>query len=132
MIVFVAGSGLREVCGDQSLLGLTFLRETRTAPIYRLYAIDGRFAALVEIGTGGNSVAGELCELADERAAMALAMEPAGLTQQLVTLENGEVALGPVATHATLAAGAVDISSYGGFAAYFRDRRAAPDLIART
>lgn len=120
MIVFVAGSGLRDVCGDQAALGLTFIRAARTAPRYRLYSIDDRFAALVEVDDGGVSVSGELCDLADDRAAVLLRDEPAGVEQRQVVLEGGETALGPVATTDMLPHGARDISSHRGFAAYLR------------
>jgi hypothetical protein len=124
MIVFVAGSGLREVCGDQEALGLTFIREVRSAPLYRLYSIDDRYAALVEVGQGGVSVEGELCELAEDRAAALLAEEPAGVGQGEIALDGGGSAPGPVATPETLPPGARDISIHGGFAAYLRSRGA--------
>lgn len=125
MILFVVGSALREVCGDQAALGITFIREARTAPIYRLYQIDGRFAALVEIGEGGISVPGEVCSIVDADADELLKGEPAGVTSMPVMLSDGTTAFGPISTLETLPQGATDISSYGGFAAFFaRDRMA--------
>lgn len=121
MIVFVAGSGLREVAGDQAALGLTFIREERTAPIYRLYLVNGRFAALVEVAANGISVAGELCDLSDERAAALLATEPHGVRQAPIKLISGETAPGPVSTPEMLPPGSRDISAYGGFANYWRE-----------
>ena len=123
MIVFVAGSGLRAVAGDQAALGLTFIREERTAPIYRLYVVADRFAALVEVETNGISVPGELCDLADERAAALLANEPPGVAQGPVKLLSGGTAPGPVSTIETLPPGSRDISSYGGFASYRRETK---------
>jgi len=120
MIVFVAGSGLREVAGDQASLGLTFIREERTAPFYRLYVVAGRFAALVEVDANGISVPGELCDLAEDRAAALLASEPPGVKQGPVKLISGGTQPGPIATIATLPPGSRDISAYGGFASYWR------------
>lgn len=125
MIVFVAGSGLREVVGDQVAIGLTFIREARTLPVYRLYVVESRFAALVEVETGGISVAGELCDLSDERAAALLATEPPGVKQAPVKLLDGGTVPGPVSTVATLPADSRDISTYGGFAPYWRSLRSA-------
>jgi hypothetical protein len=120
MIIFVTGSGLREVAGDQDALGLTFIREERTAPIYRLYVVAGRFAALVEVEADGISVPGELCDLDDGRAGALLANEPPGVKQGPVKLISGGSAPGPIATIETLPTGSRDISSYGGFARYWR------------
>lgn len=122
MLLFVVGSALRDVCGDQATLHLTFIRDARTAPIYRLYEIEGRYATLVEIGTGGISVRGEVCLVADEHAEDLLKDEPAGVMSMPVRLDDGTTAFGPVSTMQSLPKGATDISSYGGFAAFFRER----------
>lgn len=123
MILFVVGSALRQVCGDQAALGITFVREARTAPIYRLYEIAGRFAALVEVGEGGISIPGEVCSIVDADADELLKGEPAGVSSMPVALSDGTTALGPVSTLETLPQGATDISSYGGFAAFFVQNR---------
>jgi hypothetical protein len=126
MILFVAGSGLRVVCGDQSAIGLRFLREAYTLPCYRLYGVDDRFAAMVEVPEGGIAVLGELCELPDERLAGILAGEPKGVTLGPVRLGDGAIASGPIASAATLPEGARDISAFGGFGAYYLSARRPP------
>lgn len=120
MIVFVAGSGLRAVIGDQEAAGLRFIREARTAPLYKLYVVQDRFAALVEVGEGGIAIPGELCDLDDTRAAVLLASEPPGVHQTPVSLDDGTTAPGPVATLKGLPPGSRDISGHGGFAAYWQ------------
>ena len=62
MIVLVIGSALRSMGFDQAAAGLTFIEEARTAPRYRLYSLEERWAALVPVEEGGVSVAGELVE----------------------------------------------------------------------
>ena len=124
MLILVVGSALREVCGDQAALGLTFLEEVSTAPRYRLYALDDRFAALVEVAEGGISVPGELAELPDERLEEILASEPPGVTQGPVELADGRVVSGAFGDLAVIADGARDITAWGGFAAYWRAQTA--------
>ncbi len=124
MRLLAIGSALREVCGDQAALGLTFLEEARTAPKYRLYSIDDRFAALVEDKEAGVSVPGELVEIDDERWEEILASEPPGITQASVELDDGRVVSAAFGDPSDLAAHARDITEFGGFAAYLRARRA--------
>lgn len=126
MIVFVAGSGLSAVIGDQAAVGLTYIRPIRTAPVYRLYVVRERFAALVEVSEGGISVLGELCDLDDAKAAEMLANEPPGVHQRAVKLDDGTSALGPVSTRDILPPRSRDISVFGGFAAYWVSRRSFP------
>ena len=126
MIVFVIGSGLREICGDQAILGLSFIREARTAPIYRLYEIEERFAALVQVAEGGISVPGEICSIADDNVEEFLQEEPEGLQLQPVMLDDKTTALGSVSTLETLPRRSSDISRYGSFAAFYSERRQEP------
>lgn len=124
MLILVIGSALREVCGDPTALGLTFVEEVSTAPRYRLYALDGRFAALVEVAEGGISVPGELVELPDELLDDILASEPRGVTQQPVELADGRVVSCAFGDLAVIGDAARDITSWGGFAAYWRAQQA--------
>jgi hypothetical protein len=125
MQLLAIGSALREVCGDQAALGLTFVEEARTAPKYRLYSIDDRHAALVKDEEHGISVPGEIVEIADERWEEILASEPPAVTQAPIELVDGRVVTGAVGDPGDEAfAHARDITEYGGFAAYLRARRA--------
>ena len=109
MLVLVIGSALREVCGDQAALGLTFVGEIRTAPRYRLYALDDRFAALVEDAERGIAVPGELVEVADERWEDIAASEPPGITPGPVELEDGRTVIAALGDPAHLAEHGVPI-----------------------
>lgn len=121
MLILVLGSALREVSDAQAALGLTFLEEVATAPRYRLYAVGGRFAALVEAGEGGGaSIAGELVEVPDALLPSIVASEPAGVTQAPVELADGRLVSAATADLAVIGAAAVDITAWGGFAPWWR------------
>jgi len=121
MRLLAIGSALREVCGDQAALGLTFVEEARTAPKYRLYSIGETHAALVEDAEHGISVPGEIVEIPDERLDEILASEPAGVTQAPVELADGRTILAATGDPGRME-GAREITGYGGFAAYLRAR----------
>lgn len=118
MEMLIIGSALRKVCGDQQALGLTFIRETRTAPKYRLYEVNRQFTALVEVAEGGVIIAGELCHLSREDFEILLKREPNGLHQDYVELEDGGKVLCAVSTLEALPPHATDISEYGNFVDY--------------
>ncbi len=121
MKIFVIGSGLRQICGDQSVLGLSFIRSAITAPQYRLYALDRRFAALVEVSEGGMAIEGEICQLSSDVNQTLLTNEPLGIEQKLVKLADGTLVASAVSTQAALPAGAVDISEFGNFATFIQN-----------
>jgi hypothetical protein len=120
MKLLVIGSGLREICGDQAALGLTFLEVVRTAPSYRLYSVDNAFAVLVEDMQGGAAITGELVEVADGRLAELVAAEPPGVAQAPVELEDGRVVSAACAVPGALTGHVREITAYGGFAAFRR------------
>ena len=120
MQILIIGSALREVCGDQKALRLTFIRMNRTAPTYRLYEINRQYTALVEVDEGGIAVEGELCHLSDEDFNILLKQEPHGLKSEPVKLEDGTMVLCAVSTCATLPPAATDISKYGSFVAFLK------------
>jgi hypothetical protein len=122
MRILAIGSALREVCGDQAALGLTFVEEARTAPRYRLYSIDDTHAALVEDAEHGISVPGEIVEIPDDRWEEILASEPPGVTQAPVELLDGRVLTAAFGDPEQMDARAREITEYGGFAAYLRAR----------
>lgn len=118
MKLLVLGSGLREICGDQSALGLTFIEAARTAPRYRLYSIDDAYAVLVEDAQNGAEIAGELVEVADDRLAALVAAEPPGVVQAPIELADGRVVSAACAELAALTGRVTEITAFGGFAAY--------------
>jgi hypothetical protein len=114
------------VCGDQTALGLTFIREAKTAPNYRLYEVNRQFTALVAVEAGGVSVSGELCHLSRENYEILLKQEPNGLHQGLVELDNGAKVLCAVSSFATLPSHATDISEHGNFVDYLESLKKQP------
>jgi gamma-glutamylaminecyclotransferase len=125
MLVLVIGSALREVCGDQAALGLEFVEEARTAPRYRLFSLEDRWAALVPTDEGGISVPGELVELPEQRWAEILATEPPGIAPGPVELDDGRMVTAALGDPGYLEEHGRDITEHGGFAAYLRSRRPA-------
>jgi hypothetical protein len=120
VLLLVIGSALREVCEDQAALGLRYIEEARTAPRYRLFALDDSHAALVETADGGISVPGELVELDDARWPEILASEPEGIDPGPVELEDGRLVTAALGDPGFFADHGVEITAHGGFAAYLR------------
>jgi allophanate hydrolase len=95
--------------------------KTRTAPIYRLYALPGpgvRRPGLVRsLGGDGCAIDAEVWELTPAALGELLTEVPSPLAIGRVTLEDGSVVAGFVC-EAYAAAGAEDVSAYGGWRAY--------------
>ena len=108
--------------------GATFVRETRTAPIYRLWSIDDRHPAMIRVAeggadatVGGAAIALEVWSVPPEGLASILLKEPAGLCIGKVRLEDGSETLGVLGEPA-LCEGQREITSYGGWRAYVAAR----------
>jgi allophanate hydrolase len=95
--------------------------KTRTAPIYRLYALPGsgvRRPGLVRSPDGdGCAIDAEVWELTPAALGDLLAQVPAPLAIGRVTLEDGSEVAGFVC-EAYAAANAEDVSAFGGWRAY--------------
>lgn len=103
--------------------GLRRLESARTAPRYRLFAVEDKWAALVEDAERGIAVPGALFEVPDEQWEALLAGEPPGFHQQPVELEDGRVVTAAFAELAHLVRAGVEITEYGGFVAYLAARQ---------
>jgi gamma-glutamylcyclotransferase (GGCT)/AIG2-like uncharacterized protein YtfP len=99
----------------------TFVRETTTAPVYRLWSIDDRHPAMIRAAAGGAAVAVEVWAVPPEGLAKILLREPPGLCIGKVTLADGEEMLG-VLGEPLLVEGQREITSYGGWRAYAKTR----------
>ena len=100
--------------------GARLVQGTRTAPLYRLYAIAGQKPpkpALVHVGRGGHDIAVEVYEL--DMAAFGSFVDevPAPLAIGTVTLADGTAVSGFVAEPRALE-GAQDITDFGGWRAF--------------
>ncbi len=97
--------------------GAVFVRETTTAPSYRLWSIDDRHPAMIRVASGGVPVAVEVWAVPPEGLAKILLQEPPGLCIGKVKLADGEAVLGVIG-EPLLVEGQREISSYGGWRAY--------------
>ena len=118
MLVLVIGSALRSRGVDQEALGLTFAEVAQTAPKYRLYSLEERWAALVEDAERGVSVAGELVEVDEARWPEIVATEPPGITPGPVELSDGRVVTAAFGDPRLVETHGVEITEFGGFAAF--------------
>ena len=101
--------------------GATFVREARTAPVYRLWSIDDRHPAMIRVAEGGAAIALEVWAVPPEGLASILLKEPPGLCIGKVRLEDGSETLGVVGEPA-LCQGQREITTYGGWRAYVASR----------
>ena len=97
--------------------GAVFVRETTTAPSYRLWSIDDRHPAMIRVASGGVPVAVEVWAVPPEGMAKILLQEPPGLCIGKVKLADGEEVLGVIG-EPLLVEGQREISSHGGWRAY--------------
>lgn len=108
---------------DQEAAGLTFVEEARTAPKYRLYSLEEKWAALVPTDDGGVSVAGELAEISDERWDEIVATEPSGIVPGPIELDDGREVMAALGDPEHMGRHAVEITELGSFAAYLESLR---------
>ena len=104
--------------------GARLVRRTRTAPVYRLYAMAGQTPpkpALVHVATGGGAIELEVYELEVSAFGSFVAEVPPPLAIGTVTLEDGTSVHGFVAEPRALE-GALDITASGGWRAYLAAR----------
>jgi allophanate hydrolase len=104
--------------------GATFLRATRTAPSYQLFALAGQQVqkpGLQRVTGPGSAIEVEVWSLAPQHFASFVAAIPPPLGIGTITLEDGTTAKGFLAEAAGLA-GAEDISSFGGWRSYMASR----------
>jgi hypothetical protein len=123
MLVLVIGSALREISGDQARFGMTYVAGARTAAKYRLYALEQRWAALLEDEESGRSVEGELVHIPDDRWAEVAAGEPPGIAPGPVELEDGRLVTAALGDPEYLRVHGEDITECGSFPSYLRSRK---------
>jgi len=101
--------------------GAEFLRESATAPVYRLWSIGDRHPAMMRSKSGGASIAVEVWSVPAEGLASILQNEPAGLCIGKVRLVDGVEVLG-VLGEPILCEGQLEITSFGGWRPYIAHR----------
>ena len=119
ILLAVNGTLMRGLALNGNLLaaGATFVREARTAPVYRLWSIGDRHPAMVRVATGGAAIALEVWSVPAAGLTRILQQEPPGLCVGKVRLEDGDEALG-VLGEPILCEGQRDITAHGGWRAY--------------
>jgi hypothetical protein len=102
-------------------VGATFVREDATDACYRLYSIDDRHPAMLRTPGDGARIALEIWDVPLDGLAQVLMNEPPGLSIGKVVLQDGSVVLG-VLGEPFLCAGRREITQYGGWRAYAKER----------
>lgn len=98
-------------------VGAVFVREDRTAPIYRLWSINDRHPAMLRVSTDGQAIALEIWSITADALGTILQSEPAGLCIGKIVLADGQEVLG-VLGEPFLCEGQREITSFGGWRAY--------------
>lgn len=120
LVAMVVNGGLmRGLRGHPRMLasGAEFLREVRTAPVYRLWSINDRFPGMVRVGAGGASILAELYQVSREGFCQVVEGEADGLSVGRLLLDDGTGPLGVVG-EPRLVEGMREITEYGGWRAY--------------
>jgi gamma-glutamylcyclotransferase (GGCT)/AIG2-like uncharacterized protein YtfP len=121
VLLAVNGTLMRGLELNPNLLavGSTFVRETTTQPVYRLWSIGDRHPAMVRVSPPeeGVAVAVEVWSVPRAGLASILLQEPPGLTIGKVRLADGEEVLGVLGEPA-LCQGQREITRFGGWRAY--------------
>ncbi|MGJ7493294.1 allophanate hydrolase [Variovorax sp. ZT4R33] len=113
--------------GQLTERGAALLRETLTAPQYRLYALPGTVPpkpGMVRVPSGGASLLVEVWEMPATAYGSFVALIPAPLGIGTLTLDDGSSVQGFVCESIALE-GAEDITHHGGWRAYIASRQAA-------
>jgi hypothetical protein len=100
-------------------VGAIFVRETVTAPIYRLWSIEDRHPAMMRVRKGGDSIDLEIWSLPLAGLAQILQQEPAGLCIGKIKLADHSEVLG-VLGEPCLCEGQLEITNFGGWRNYIK------------
>jgi len=119
VLLAVNGTLMRGLELNPNLLaaGGVYVRDTTTAPSYRLWSIGDRHPAMVRVTNGGAAVAVEVWSIPATGVASILVREPDGLTIGKIRLADGSTVLGVLGEPA-LCEGQKEITAFGGWRAY--------------
>ena len=98
-------------------VGSRFVRQTTTAPCYRLWSIKDLYPAMVRVRAGGARIQVEVWALPAAGLAAILLKEPRGLCVGRIDLEDGAEVLGVLA-EPILCEGMFEITRWGGWRQY--------------
>lgn len=103
--------------------GAVFVKDARTAPVYRLWNIGNKHPAMARDEQAGASIALELWEITPENMISVLREEPPGLVMGKVSLDDGSTVFGILA-EPYLLAGAEEITHFFGWRGFLSARNA--------
>jgi gamma-glutamylcyclotransferase (GGCT)/AIG2-like uncharacterized protein YtfP len=119
VVFFICGSALRGQPDHGNLGDAVFIREARTAPIYRLHSVEDQHPGIYEVPSGGVAIKGELYEMSPEQHAHLIATEPPNLYEAPIELDDGTRVSAMIYPRDLIEArGYADISHFGGWAAF--------------
>lgn len=99
-------------------IGAIFIRETRTAPEYRLWSINIQYPAMQRDELYGKSIDVEIWSISPEGLLTILYQEPPGLVIGKITLEDQSTVLG-VLGEAWVCENQPEITAWGGWRNYW-------------
>lgn len=103
--------------GRLVLANAVFVREVRTAPVYRLWSIEDRHPGMIRVAAGGAAIAAELYAVPRATLATVIEEEADGLCVGRVLLEDGTAPLG-VLIEPRRVEGMREITALGGWRAW--------------
>lgn len=115
--------------GNLHAIGATYVRDTKTAPIYRLWSIQDRHPAMMRVAEGGGAIAVEIWAVPAAGLGILLMQEPPGLCIGKVELETGEEVLG-VLGEPICCEGEREITQWGGWRAYCQSQQKSGGMLA--
>jgi hypothetical protein len=102
-------------------VGAKFVKETTTAPLYRLWSIADRHPAMLRVSEGGVAIALEIWAVPPDGICQVLQQEPPGLCIGKVCLADGAIVLG-VLGEPFLCENQLEITQWGGWRSYIAQR----------
>jgi hypothetical protein len=102
-------------------VGAKFIKETTTAPMYRIWSIADRHPAMLRVAEGGAAIALEIWAVPPDGICQVLLQEPPGLSIGKICLADGEIVLG-VLGEPFLCENQVEITQWGGWRSYMNQR----------
>ncbi|MES1025595.1 glutamyl-tRNA amidotransferase [Gloeocapsa sp. BRSZ] len=123
LLLAVNGTLMRGLELNSNLLAVnaTFVREAKTAPVYRLWSINDKHPAMLRVASGGNAIALEIWQIPPNGLVQVLLQEPPGLCIGKVVLEDSSEVLG-VLGEPILCENQREITSWGGWRNYIANK----------
>ena len=118
-MVFICGSALRGQPDHEGMRSSTFIRQTKTKPIYRMHSAEnGWHPAIYLVAANGIAIPGEVYEMTLINFERLCANEPPHMYPAEVLLEEGSAIAFFYPQELVEKYNWLDISDYGGWASY--------------